>query len=135
MAFRLSDGAPPRRVSLPLLNISMHPFLTAGVCPSFKDTPFCRGCCWCRFYSASQGAKNYVLGALAPALGALVQRKRSVAVELQVGVLRLEDGAYSRVHCFDGREKAGSQSRYDHGGGSNRNTLSSLVDGVSPDNP
>ena len=49
------------------------------------------------------------------------------------GVSCLEDGAYSRVHCFDGGgEKVASQSRYNHGD-ENWNTMSSLIDDISPD--
>lgn len=63
----------------------------------------------------------------------LVQRNRRVAVGLHVGVYLLDDGDCSRVHCFDGGEKVASKSRYDYGGDTNWNTLSSLVDYLSVD--
>ena len=50
-----------------------------------------------------------------------------------MGVSCLEDGAYARVHCFDGGEKIASQSRYNHGGDASWNTLPNLIDDVFPD--
>ena len=47
-------------------------------------------------------------------LRVLVPRKRLAAVNLQVGVPRLKDGAHPPIRCLDGAEVA-SQSRYDHG--------------------
>ena len=77
--------------------------------------------------------KKYFVEAQTLVLRVLVQRKRSVAVELYVGVSLLEDDADSRIHCFDGGEKVASQSRYNHGGDANWNTLPSLIDDVFPD--
>ena len=51
---------------------------------------------------------------------------------MHVGVSRLGDGAYPRVHCFDGGVKAASQSRYNHNGDTNWNALPSLIGDVSP---
>lgn len=40
----------------------------------------------------------------------LGQRKRSGAVELQVGISRIEYGVYRRLHCFGRGEYVASQA-------------------------
>ena len=49
-----------------------------------------------------------------------------------MGVCRLQDGDYSRVHRLDGRENVASQSRYNRGGDTDWNRVPSLINDVLP---
>ena len=45
----------------------------------------------------------------------LIQRERTVAVDSQVEVPRIEYGAYPRLHCFGVEEEVASQAGHGHG--------------------
>ena len=80
-----------------------------------------------------QGAKKYVVGAYALVLRAFGERKRTAAVELQVGVSCLEDSAYPDCIASMEEKTLRPGQLHEHGRDARRNALASLVDDVSPD--